>query len=693
MQSRFPLRAYESLRRWLFTRATWLPASSLVTVWLVAIAIAVCSSTGDPLRPEAEPHAAVLVRKSNSNDNEFASVLSQDSIQRWLKVGRPTSLKVHGSIVAKIAAPDEQVPITEQLFLGFEWTADSVIESIQEDCVVELRTFQCVAEVFLIGEHGISHASRRDQESSALSDLAAAGVQHIGTRRVPIRSLCDVISPENDIAANSNTQAFWHVASMSGKRVRLTHRLGGGVELIEPIGCQLSQLELGWLDRTTLDWHYGLQPATQTHHPFTKGASVDEVMPTSVRIFPPWSQLAGSAQTRLVGPAGNTKTVKLAWTDDKSAFRRWFPSGHLLHDVYTLRNFPTVELCITREQHDPAPYLPATGKPVPAQISRADGPYIPASIQPFAYILTYEGSDLALAIGLLLVVSTCLFLVGVHVSPSKTNCSRIALAVSAILLAYIEYLHGQASLVNLLPLSNVIVLSNWLPLVAAMLAGLLYGRDDIPAWRRITFAQCLLAAGWFSVLCTTTPQPVQSGCQFANGVCVQSSQATCSAAAAVSLLEFHNIPSDESELARMCLTSRRGTNMQGIFRGLTLKTQGTPYRVVHLQCEFDCVQDASLWPMLIPVRQDAFTPMTFKADDPPDYLGFSDSNKRALLKSLLLVNHCVVLYGITPSGDAIIGDPSNGKFGRVRWNPTQLKKSWLGEGFRLEAIDDLPPGH
>jgi hypothetical protein len=54
-------------------------------------------------------------------------------------------------------------------------------------------------------------------------------------------------------AAEQNaTKAFAHVDSLSGKKVRITYSDGVGVEVIEPVGCTLTQDELDFIDGTAV---------------------------------------------------------------------------------------------------------------------------------------------------------------------------------------------------------------------------------------------------------------------------------------------------------------------------------------------------------------------------------------------------------------------------------------------------------
>lgn len=680
-----------AIRRNLVDRTTWTPAISLVAVWFVTATLSFFYPADSPQQNEEEgPGFSEHTRSDGGHTSESVG-------SAWLASGHTSSLSLGGSIKASVTGPFDRDP--QKLHFAFDWTADSVIESNDGKRIVELRTFKHVSEAFLLGDYDRSLVPL-EVNAPRFSSAHNAKNQHVGMRRVPAAWLSDTLVARDPTLKPSTLRGFWDVGPLSGKSIRLTHRLGAGVESIQPFNCRISPLENLWLRGATLDWHWGLPSDGLSAQPnITPHAALDEVMPTTMRMRPPWSELSISDQAALSDSAAEHCTVKLSWKNGGEAFKRWFPPGHLLFADYSLHGDASISLRIQRSLSESDSDLHLSGTPGSevsvSGLMSASPPLIadqssilPPYLQRHCYLLTFEGSDLGVALFFLLAVSTLAFTGGAKILSWKSRHSLLALTASGLLLVYVIFLHGQASLSSILPCSSAIVVTNCLPLSAAMLAGLLYGADQIPKWRREIFASGLLGIGWYAVLCTISPVAAQSTNQYANGVCLQTSRATCSAAAAVSLLNLYNIRGDESELARLCLTSNRGTNMLGIYRGLTLKTTGTPYHVVHVQCEFEQLFNPISWPMLIPVKQQVLAPLTYRAADRKSVLDFAWWKKSAFLKSILTADHCVVLYGVTEQGDAIIGDPSNSMFGRVRWSKEQLEKSWLGEGFRLEVTND-----
>ena len=145
----------------------------------------------------------------------------------------------------------------------------------------------------------------------------------------------------------------------------------------------------------------------------------------------------------------------------------------------------------------------------------------------------------------------------------------LAVAVSVFLLAFGLTMHGKLVVARWVPLSSAIILGNWLPLGAAVLGGLAAGRRSIPVWRRSVLCACLLAGAWWSVLVNFLPASLASGNRWTpDGVLLQSSEATCSPAAAATLLWHHGIAASEAEMTRLCLTRRSGSPSLGLYRGL-----------------------------------------------------------------------------------------------------------------------------
>jgi hypothetical protein len=152
---------------------------------------------------------------------------------------------------------------------------------------------------------------------------------------------------------------------------------------------------------------------------------------------------------------------------------------------------------------------------------------------------------------------------------------------------YAAFLRDNVLLARCLPFSNLIVLGNWFPVGAAILAGLAWrhtpGRRLRRSWPVIGLALVGCYAGIQPLLGRA---PTCGNRWDQNGICRQTTPHTCAAACAATVLQTHGISATEQELAELCLT-RKGTTWQGLYRGLKLKTTGAPYDVEVFSCSAD----------------------------------------------------------------------------------------------------------
>ncbi|MEJ7590791.1 MAG: hypothetical protein WKF77_04530 [Planctomycetaceae bacterium] len=146
--------------------------------------------------------------------------------------------------------------------------------------------------------------------------------------------------------------------------------------------------------------------------------------------------------------------------------------------------------------------------------------------------------------------------------------------------AYLNLLWDRPSLSRLLPFSSTIILGNWLPIVGSFFLGVCLKTEYITFLRRIVLAICMVAISGYSLArpMLGTP-PVCVPVMYDRTLDFQTTDQTCSAACAASLLRLHGISANEKELASLCLT-RRGTHWLGVYRGLKLKTAGTNWDVI-----------------------------------------------------------------------------------------------------------------
>ncbi len=156
----------------------------------------------------------------------------------------------------------------------------------------------------------------------------------------------------------------------------------------------------------------------------------------------------------------------------------------------------------------------------------------------------------------------------------------VTLLMTGVMCVYLTCLWDAPILVKLLPYSGVIILGNWLPVMGAWFAGVCSSTAGIPMWRRVIFSAGLMGLSVYSLMSPLIGEsPRCMNVEFERILEFQTTEQTCSAACAASLLRLHGIDATEKELTDLCLT-REGTHWMGVYRGLMLKTAGTEWRVV-----------------------------------------------------------------------------------------------------------------
>jgi hypothetical protein len=243
-----------------------------------------------------------------------------------------------------------------------------------------------------------------------------------------------------------------------------------------------------------------------------------------------------------------------------------------------------------------------------------------------------------------------------------------ALIVLVLLIGFALFVYGRLLLVRLLPFSNAVVLANGIAPGVALLGGIMAGQDSLPVWRRNALAAMMAGLAVYTALFdVAAPAPPRRPPQFRDGFAVQTNSASCSPCCAVSLLMEHNIRATEAEMMRLCLTRRTGTPELGLYRGLRLKTHGSPWQVEFFTSDLPTLRQQLEQPVLLIV----------------DTVG-APTSAWWRWRQLRLANHAVVLYGFRDDGRIEIGDPG---IGRVRWDYDEFASRWRGKGLRLVPRD------
>lgn len=293
--------------------------------------------------------------------------------------------------------------------------------------------------------------------------------------------------------------------------------------------------------------------------------------------------------------------------------------------------------------------------------------------------------DLILGSG---VLAVALFLLGRAIgrSPSPRPAKVLALATVVALGGFVAFLSDNILLARLLPFSNLIIVGNAIPPLLSLLAGIAWSlipRQEVGVdpqdgrlsrrpfavqVRRVSVVFLLASLGGFSVARSvwgTTP-PCRD--RWEGDFCLQTSDSTCTAACAATLLKQHGIDATEREMADLCLTRSRGTLWQGLYRGLKRKTEQSPWDVMIVRGSFDDLKAIGDGPAILMagIPRDARVARIYT-----ERYGWSPG-----------FWHSVLFFGFRSGGLVAMGDPTPG-IGRESWSEDDLRVLWGGRGMRL----------
>lgn len=248
-------------------------------------------------------------------------------------------------------------------------------------------------------------------------------------------------------------------------------------------------------------------------------------------------------------------------------------------------------------------------------------------------------------------------------------CDLLAVLIVAAICAHIRWLWDDIRMARWLPFSNLIVIGNWYLPLAGILAGLAWHRIEKHSLRRWGILLLLLGSGMYATMrpvLGVAPQCEQQWEQTARGrLYYQTTSATCSAAAAATMLSLYGIPADEQEMAELCLT-REGTTWKGLFRGLTLKTSSSQWRVEVFHGEINDLFRDSQEPVVLCTRLSADHPLAAMYQKEWGWIPGA--------------SHTVVVMAHIRPGEFIVHDPVAGK---EVWTDADLDALWTGDGMRL----------
>jgi len=225
-------------------------------------------------------------------------------------------------------------------------------------------------------------------------------------------------------------------------------------------------------------------------------------------------------------------------------------------------------------------------------------------------------------------------------------------------LAWAVLMDNNASLYQHLPLKYGFVLCNLTPTLLAVTLGCAAHLARLHAWRMAGYVLLLVALQVFyhGALVYGVPECMQAR----EGVAIlQTTDHTCSAAAAATLLGLHGIEATEGEMAGLCLTTSRGTSIGQLYHGLRMKCddRGLAVQVEALdRAEMERLQPPAIVSVKLTAAVDAREP-----------------RYRSTWGWLLGVPHAVVLLARNADGTVTIADP---RIGVEVWPYAALVDLW-----------------
>ncbi|MEQ9407612.1 MAG: hypothetical protein RIK87_07780 [Fuerstiella sp.] len=267
-------------------------------------------------------------------------------------------------------------------------------------------------------------------------------------------------------------------------------------------------------------------------------------------------------------------------------------------------------------------------------------------------------SDLNYAVLTLVSLCVAALLAGVRVGLQRSarDVVRAQIIATLLIVGYLTLLWNRPILTRILPTPSLIILSNWLPIWAAFVVGIYLTYRGIPTARRYLLASLAVSLCVYSTVAPLTGRRPVCDESVADNAALQfqSTPYTCSSACAASVLRLHGIQATESEMAELCLT-RQGTHWMGLYRGMKLKTAGTPWDVAVESIDINHLLKTKPTPCVLSVNVD--TSLFARDIDHGFHSGFG---------------HSVVYLGNTNDRLLTVFDPSP-DFGVEDWGDRLLR--------------------
>ena len=249
--------------------------------------------------------------------------------------------------------------------------------------------------------------------------------------------------------------------------------------------------------------------------------------------------------------------------------------------------------------------------------------------------------------------------------PHSVSVVLAGLAVAGMLI-FSRYGTDSVLVARMVPAKWLPVFGNWLPPLAGMMAGFSWVIGHRGKRTKIVLLGFFVALSMYLPYRRLFGPRPEVANQVERGVFMQTTDATCGAAAAATLLSTVGIESSEREMVDLCFSTWRGTSLHGIVRGLAVKLEGTDWRVRARKMPADELADLEAPAILEVGLQDGLP---------------TDERYITEWGWIPGVVHTAVMFDVLPGGYLDIGDPTTG---RERWRPEALEVLWQGVAITLE---------
>jgi hypothetical protein len=160
----------------------------------------------------------------------------------------------------------------------------------------------------------------------------------------------------------------------------------------------------------------------------------------------------------------------------------------------------------------------------------------------------------------------------------KNSIKQIAIVL--LMLAVYAWTHwvNVAEIYKIAPAKYGVVFYNPIPLFVAAILALLVALQSRRSIRIVLYgALWLVVNGYF--FSSAFYNPIHCQDKWDRICCLQTTDSTCAAAAAATLLKLSGMNATEEEMKNRCLASTHGTSFEGIYCGLAEKAEGAGKRV------------------------------------------------------------------------------------------------------------------